>query len=118
MERSFYVYVLASQPNGTLYTRVTGDLSHRVWTHKQRESGGFTAQYGVTQLVWYKAFPTADGAVTAEKRIKRCRRAWKLQLIEKSNPQGRDLYETFNQQPRQPGRSEAESRDPGPVHSP
>ncbi|WP_091741008.1 GIY-YIG nuclease family protein [Phenylobacterium immobile] len=96
MERSFYVYILASQRNGTLYTGVTGDLSRRVWTHQQREGDGFAARHGVTRLVWYEEFPTADEAITAEKRIKRWRRAWKIRRIEEANPLWLDLYETFN----------------------
>ena len=92
MERTFHVYIMASQRNGTLYTGVTGDLSRRVYEHRE----GFTKTYGVKMLVWYEAFPTADEAITSEKRIKRWRRAWKLELIEKLNPQWLDLYLTFN----------------------
>jgi len=96
MERSYYVYIMASQRNGTLYVGMSGDLSRRVYQHREGLMPGFTAKYGVKTLVWYEDFPTADEAITAEKRIKRWRRTWKLQLIEKMNPSWTDLYETWN----------------------
>jgi len=96
MERTFYVYILASQRNGTLYVGVTGDLSRRVFEHRENVIGGFSSKYSVTRLVWYELFPTADEAITAEKRIKRWRCPWKLDLIEKLNPQWLDLYETLH----------------------
>lgn len=96
MERSSYVYILASRRNGTLYTGVTSDLSRRVYQHREGRSSGFTATYGVTRLVWYEIFADIRDAIDAEKRIKRWRRAWKIELIEKTNPQWLDLYETFN----------------------
>jgi putative endonuclease len=95
-ERAFYVYMLASQRNGTLYVGVTGDLSRRVWQHREGDVKGFTAKYRVHCLVWYTDFPTALEAIAFEKRLKRWRRAWKLEMIEKMNPQWLDLYETFN----------------------
>jgi len=94
--RLYYVYILASGRNGTLYTGVTGDLSRRVWEHREGDPKGFTAEYGVTKLVWYQGFDEIGDAILAEKRIKRWRRAWKLELIEKNNPQWLDLYETLN----------------------
>jgi len=96
MGRTFYVYILASQRNGTLYVGVTSNLARRVYEHREGVIKGFTHRYGVKSLVWYETFPTAHEAITAEKRIKRWRRAWKLQLIEKLNPQWLDLYESFN----------------------
>jgi putative endonuclease len=96
MERIFHVYIMASKRNGTLYVGVTGNLSRRVYEHREGLIGGFTGKHGVKMLVWYEAFPTASEAITSEKRIKRWRRAWKLALIEKLNPQWLDLYLTFN----------------------
>lgn len=96
MGRDFCVYILASRRNGTLYTGVTRELAHRVWMHKEGAGSGFTAKYGVKTLVWYDRFPTALEAIAAEKRIKRWRRGWKLQLIERLNPSWDDLYETLN----------------------
>lgn len=96
MERSYYVYILASARNGTLYVGVTSDLAGRVYQHREGATPGFTTRYGVKMLVWYEDFPTADEAISAEKRIKRWRRGWKLELIEKMNPQWLDLYLTLN----------------------
>jgi len=96
MERTFHVYILASQRNGTLYVGVTSNLSRRVYEHREGIIKGFTDRYGVKSLVWYEEFPTALEAIAAEKRIKRWRRAWKLQLIEKINPQWIDLYLSLN----------------------
>lgn len=96
MERSSYVYILASGRNGTLYTGVTADLSRRVYQHREGRSSGFTAKYDVKRLVWYETFSSIHDAIDAEKRIKRWRRSWKIELIEKLNPQWLDLYETFN----------------------
>jgi putative endonuclease len=97
VERSYYVYILASQRNGALYVGVTGDLARRVYEHREGLLPGFTKTYGVKLLVWYGHYPTADEAISAEKRIKRWRRRWKLELIEKMNPQWLDLYLTLNQ---------------------
>src|SRR6478609_5643574 len=96
MERTYYVYIMASQRNGTLYVGMSGDLSRRVYEHQEGLTPGFTTKYGVKRLVWYEDFPTADEAISAEKRIKRWRRKWKLELIEKLNPTWADLYETWN----------------------
>ena len=94
--RTYYVYILASDRNGTLYVGVTSDLSRRVWEHKEELTPGFTSKYGVVRLVWYEVYPDISDAITREKRLKRWRRAWKLRLIEESNPQWLDLYETWN----------------------
>jgi putative endonuclease len=97
MEKVFHVYMLASRRNGTLYTGVTGFLAQRIWMHKEGGGSGFTSKYGVKRLVWYEAYPSALEAIAFEKRLKRWRRTWKLELIERQNPQWLDLYETFNQ---------------------
>jgi len=90
------VYILASKRNGTLYTGVTSDLPSRVQQHKQGTYSGFTKQYHVTMLVWFEQHDTMETAITQEKRIKRWLRKWKLELIEKDNPEWRDLYEDLN----------------------
>jgi putative endonuclease len=92
-----HVYILASRRNGTLYLGVTNDLSRRVHEHRCGDVPGFTAKYGVKLLVWYEAYTSIDHAIAQEKRIKRWRRAWKLELIERINPEWSDLYETLNQ---------------------
>lgn len=96
MERVYHVYILASRRNGTLYHGVTGRLAFRVWQHREGEGSRFAAKYGAKLLVWYAQFPTAHEAISFEKRVKRWRRAWKLELIEKMNPQWLDLYQTLN----------------------
>ncbi len=86
------VYILASKRNGTLYTGVTSDPVRRIWQHKTKETGGFTARYGVQLLVYFEMHDTMESAIRREKLIKRWRRAWKLGLIERSNSTWRDLY--------------------------
>ncbi|PTS89153.1 GIY-YIG nuclease family protein [Caulobacter sp. HMWF009] len=96
MAREYFVYILASQRNGTLYVGVTSDLSRRVWEHREGSSSGFTRKYGVTRLVCYESFQDIGDAIRREKVLKRWRRVWKLELIEAENPQWLDLYETLN----------------------
>ena len=93
MAKQFYVYILASKRNGTLYTGVTSNLIQRVWQHKNDMVKGFTRKYNVKTLVYYEIHESAETAITREKKIKRWRRAWKLELIEDSNPEWKDLYE-------------------------
>ncbi|MDO8675513.1 MAG: GIY-YIG nuclease family protein [Candidatus Omnitrophota bacterium] len=88
----YYVYILASQRNGTLYVGVTNDLVKRVYEHKQKLVDGFTKKYGLGILVYYEATGDIMGAIQREKQIKKWNRAWKLRLIEKSNPDWKDLY--------------------------
>jgi putative endonuclease len=85
-------YLLASRRNGTLYVGVTSDLVKRVWEHKQNLVEGFTKRYGVHTLVWYELHDSMEAAIRREKAIKEWKRRWKLELIEKTNPQWRDLY--------------------------
>ena len=87
-----YVYILASQKNGTLYTGVTSDLIKRVWQHKNNVVEGFSKKYHVHLLVWYEVHNEIENAITREKQIKEWKRLWKLELIEKTNPTWRDLY--------------------------
>ena len=84
--------MLASQRNGTIYIGVTSDPVKRVWEHKSDLVEGFTKKYRVHTLVWYEAHETMEGAITREKQLKEWKRAWKLELIEKMNPDWRDLY--------------------------
>jgi putative endonuclease len=94
-EKRFFVYILASERNGTLYVGVTSNLPGRVWQHKEKVVQGFTERYGVDRLVYFADFETAEAAITMEKRIKKWNRAWKLRLIEEMNPDWDDLYETI-----------------------
>jgi putative endonuclease len=90
--KQFYVYILCSKRNGTLYTGVTYDLIKRVYEHKNDLAEGFTKSYGVHILVWYEFHHTAASAITREKQIKKWNRKWKLELVESNNPEWRDLY--------------------------
>jgi putative endonuclease len=90
---SFYVYILASRRNGTLYVGMTDDLSRRVWEHQTGAFPGFTRKYGVKTLVWSEAHETRDSAFVRERQIKNWKRQWKLQLIEELNPEWKDLVE-------------------------
>jgi putative endonuclease len=87
----FYVYIVASQRNGTLYIGSTDDLGRRAWEHKEKLREGFTAKYGVDLLVWYESHETRESAFLRERRMKKWNRAWKIQLIERFNPGWRDL---------------------------
>jgi putative endonuclease len=92
----FFVYMLASQPHGTLYVGMTDDLIRRIWEHKMKLVPGFTAKYGVDRLVWYEAHQTREAAWLRERQIKEWRRAWKIELIERDNPQWVDLYPSLS----------------------
>ena len=87
------VYIMASRRNGTLYTGVTGNLLQRVHQHREGLTGGFTARYGCTLLVWYECHDEMPAAIAREKQIKGGSRRKKLALIEAMNPVWRDLYE-------------------------
>ena len=89
------VYLLASRRNGTLYVGVTSDLIKRIWEHRNHVVAGFTKKYGVDKLVWYEPNVSMESAIQREKTIKEWKRAWKLNLIEKTNPDWVDLYETL-----------------------
>jgi putative endonuclease len=86
-------YLLASRRNGTLYTGVTSNLVGRIHQHREGRVSGFSRDYGVKLLVWFEQHATMESAITREKRIKKWNRAWKLELIEASNPEWRDLAE-------------------------
>ncbi len=88
-----WVYMLASGRNGTLYTGVTANLPARMMLHRQGKGSKFAAKYGVMRLVHAEHFERIDEAITREKAIKKWRRAWKLELIEKGNPDWSDLFE-------------------------
>jgi putative endonuclease len=93
MEKTSYVYMLASRRYGTLYVGVTSDLVRRVAQHREKSIPGFTRQYNVTQLVWYEVHAEIAEAIDREKRIKHWNREWKLRLIHEMNPHWDDLYD-------------------------
>ena len=89
------VYILASGRNGTLYIGVTSNLIKRVWQHRNHTLGGFTARYGVTRLAWYELHSTMLSAIKREKQLKEWRGSWKLDLIERENPDWDDLFDAL-----------------------
>src|SRR3989344_1417748 len=95
MNKTYFVYILSSKPNGTLYIGVTSDLGKRIWEHKQKIVKGFTKKYSVDKLVYYEEFANINDAILREKRLKKWNRDWKLDLIEKLNPCWSDLYENI-----------------------
>jgi len=87
-----YVYILASKNNVTIYTGVTNDLIRRVYEHKEKSVKSFSKQYDVDRLVYFEQHQSISNAIQREKNIKHWSRQWKLELIEKNNPEWRDLY--------------------------
>ena len=96
MYMPFFVYILASKRNGTLYIGVTNNLARRVAEHKAKLVPSFTRKYGVDLLVYFEGFDSILEARTREHALKRWRRAWKIELIEKLNPDWRDLSDQLN----------------------
>jgi len=95
MEKAGYVYIMASQRNGTLYIGSTSNLVQRVWQHRNEAADGFTKRYGCKLLVWFEASDSLEGARWRELQMKKWNRLWKLRLIEESNPGWLDLYPTI-----------------------
>jgi putative endonuclease len=90
-----YVYILANKPRGTLYVGVTGNILQRMTQHASTENSGFTAKYKVHRLVYAESAPTMESAIAREKQLKSWKRRWKIELIEKNNPEWKDLL-NFN----------------------
>jgi len=95
MNKQPAVYILASKRNGTLYVGVTSDLVKRVWEHSNNVVEGFTSRYGVHFLVYFEMHDDMEQAILREKRIKKWNRDWKIELIEKQNPEWTDLWPTI-----------------------
>jgi putative endonuclease len=94
-EKTPSIYIVASKRNGTLYTGVTSDLPGRIWQHRNGAVEGFSKKYGCKILVWYEVHSSMEAAITREKQIKEWHRKWKLRLIEESNPNWDDLYDSL-----------------------
>jgi putative endonuclease len=90
---AFFVYIVASKRNGTLYIGMTDDLIKRAWQHREGVVAGFTREHGIKNLVWYETHDTRESALVRERQMKKWNRAWKLELIEKSNPDWLDLID-------------------------
>jgi len=91
--KTYYVYILASKRNGTLYIGVTSNLVRRIYEHKKGYIKGFTEKYGVHMLVYYESCDNVESAIQREKRLKVWHRKWKIRLIEEKNPEWKDLYD-------------------------
>ncbi|HSZ73851.1 MAG TPA: GIY-YIG nuclease family protein [Rhizomicrobium sp.] len=89
----YYVYILASRRNGTLYVGVSNDVMRRTWEHKNELVEGFTKKHSVHILVWFELHEDINLAIAREKRLKRWKRAWKIRLIEENNSGWNDLYD-------------------------
>ena len=96
MSKTYCVYIMASKRNGTLYIGVTSDLQRRVVEHREGNIEGFTRRYGVKTLVHFEVFEDFDSAIWRENRLKKWKRRWKIELIEKMNPEWNDLADTLN----------------------
>ncbi len=95
MQKIYSVYILASKRNGTLYVGVTSDLAKRVWEHREGLIPRFTKTYGVKMLAYYETFDNVHEAIYREKRLKKYKREWKKNLIQRSNVEWRDLSEAL-----------------------
>lgn len=92
---NYFVYILASKIGGTIYIGVTNDLIRRVYEHQQKLADGFTKKYNVSKLVYYEVHSDIEAAITREKQLKKWNRAWKVRLIEETNPNWDDLYRSI-----------------------
>jgi putative endonuclease len=90
--KQYYVYILASKKNGTLYLGVTSDLVKRIYQHKQSIIDSFTKKYNVHYLVYYEVYQDIEEAILREKQMKKWNRIWKIRRIEEMNPEWKDLY--------------------------
>ena len=93
--KQYYVYILTNKRNGTLYVGVTSDILKRIYEHKYKLTEGFTEKYDLKQLVFYEIHNDIEEAILREKRIKKWNRQWKINLIQKNNPQWNNLYESI-----------------------
>ena len=113
MQKDFYVYILASCKNGTIYIGVTSDLIKRVWQHKNNFIESFTSKYSVHKLVYFEQHACAESAIRREKRLKLWKRQWKIDLINKTNPQWLDQYHAILDPSVKPKDDEGVSKDDG-----
>ncbi len=93
--KKYWIYIMASKRNGTLYTGITGNLLARIWQYKRGLVEGFSKKHHVTRLVYYEEYDDVSLAIWREKRIKRWNRRWKIKIIESINPSWDDLYNNF-----------------------
>ena len=94
---AYYVYILASRKDGATYIGVTNDLVRRIYEHRTKAAPGFTSRYNITRLVWFEIYDDPILAISREKKLKKWKRSWKVQLIEAENPAWDDLYDSICQ---------------------
>jgi putative endonuclease len=92
---SYYVYIIASRKDGAIYVGVTNDIVRRIYEHRIKAVPGFTSRFNITRLVWFEIYDDPISAISREKELKKWKRSWKVQLIEKDNPEWKDLYESI-----------------------
>jgi putative endonuclease len=92
---SYYVYIIASRKDGAIYIGITNDIVRRIYEHRTKAVPGFTSRYNITRLVWFEIYDDPITAISREKELKKWRRSWKVELIEKDNPEWNDLYESI-----------------------
>lgn len=92
MHKYYWVYIISSHKNGTLYVGITNDLRRRIYEHKHQMVDGFTQKYSIQLLIYFERHESPESAITREKQLKKWKRQWKLRLIEKQNPTWKDLY--------------------------
>lgn len=95
--KSYYVYIMASKKNGTLYVGVTANIMKRIFEHKEGVMDGFTKKYHIKKLVYFEETSSIQSAILREKQLKKWKREWKIELIEKDNPDWDDLYLFFTE---------------------
>ena len=93
MDKNFCVYMMANKKRGVIYTGISSNLVERVYKHKNKLTGDFSKRYNLSKLVYFEMCDTAEAAILREKRIKKWNRDWKIELIEKTNPEWNDLYD-------------------------
>lgn len=94
--KTYFIYIVASGKNGTIYIGVTNNLAKRVWEHRNKIAEGFTSKYDVNKLVYFEDYSEISLAIKREKRLKEWTRQWKIELIEKNNPEWEDLYDKIH----------------------
>ena len=96
MSPTYYVYIMANQRDGTIYIGVTNNLARRVYEHREKLFRGFSSTYDTNRLAYYEPYADVRDAIKREKQLKKWKRVWKIDLIEQSNPEWRDLWFTLN----------------------
>ena len=92
---AYYVYLLASRKDGSIYLGVTNDIVRRIYEHRTKAVRSFASKYNITRLVWFEIYDDPISAISREKELKKWKRTWKVELIEAENPQWNDLYESI-----------------------